>query len=296
MIIRVPKPVRLIAALVCVAAVAHAQDRKKSPTSKMYVADTQGDALIDNGKEINDLTKRSVYNAEGTIIETKPNSNASAVLSNGTGIYFDVSTKVEIREFEQDAFRPNRTDIDDEPSLSTTRVIVDYGVIGISTSKMVAGSKMVFETPLGSASIRGRQAVITAGDNISVFSMIQGDATVQAGPTDSPHVIKAGQQAVIRPSNKPGQRNIVLVQDTPTGANAEAEIWLDERVLAADSARRLVYFEVQSRKSSSDGSLVLFDGKAAGTGGTDREIVAVPVVPPNQPIGPVVSAANLSGQ
>jgi hypothetical protein len=52
-----------------------------------------GDTQIDTGTEIDDLTKKSVYNAEGTVIETKPNSNASIVLSNGTGIYFDVSRR-----------------------------------------------------------------------------------------------------------------------------------------------------------------------------------------------------------
>jgi hypothetical protein len=277
--------------MLCIAAVAHAQSSKKNPASKMYVADTQGDALIDNGKEINDLTKKAVYNAEGTVIETKANSNASAVLSNGTGLYFDVSTKVEIRQFQQDTFRPNRSDIDDEPSLSTTHVIVDYGVVGVSTSKLVAGSKMVFDTPLGSASIRGRQSVITAGENIAVFSMIQGDATVQAGPLDMPRVIKAGQQIIIRPSNKIGQPNLVLIQDIPPGADEDAVIWLSERVLAADAARKLVYFEVQARKGL-DSTIALFDGGTAET--SNNEIVAVPVVPASPPIGPVVSAANLS--
>ena len=287
----VPKPICVLAALLCAAAVAHAQSSKKNPTSKMYVADTQGDALIDNGKEVDDLTKKGVYNAEGTVIETKPNSNASAVLSNGTGLYFDVNTKVEIREFRQDSFRPNRSDIDDEPSLSTTHIIIDYGVVGVSTSKLVAGSKMVFETALGSATIRGRQSVITAGENISVFSMIQGDATVQTGPSGMPYIVRAGQQLIVRPSNRVGQPNVALLQDIPAGGDEDAQIWLNERVVAADSARKLVYFEVQARKSP-DSSLALFDGGAAESSG--KEIVAVPVVPASPPIGPVVSAANLS--
>lgn len=287
--ISVPKPIRLLGAFLCAAVVAHAQSAK-SPTSKMYVADTQGDALIDNGKEIDDLTKKSVYNAQGSVIETKPNSNASAVLSNGTGLYFDVNTRVEIKEFQQEAFRPNRSDIDDEPSLSTTHVIVDFGVVGVSTSKLVAGSRMVFDTPLGSATIRGRQSVIAAGENISVFSVIQGDATVQAGAGDFPHVIKAGQQIIIRPSNRPGQPNLVVIQDIPSGNEPEALLWLEERVLAADSARKLVYFEVVARKG--DNNITLFD--AANSNSTGNEIVAVPVVPASPPIGPVVSAANLS--
>src|SRR5580658_8918400 len=127
---------RFLIAALCIAAVAHAQVRKKNPTSKLYVADTNGDTQIDTGLEIDDLTKKSVYNAEGTVVESKASSNASVVLSNGTGIYFDVNTRVDIRKFEQEAFRPNRSDVEDEPSLSSTKLYVEHGVIGVSTSKL----------------------------------------------------------------------------------------------------------------------------------------------------------------
>src|ERR1700733_11561531 len=150
-----PTALRLFIAALCICAVAHAQDRKKNPTSKFYVADTQGDAQVDTGKEIDDLTKKSVYNAQGTTLETKSHSTASVVLSNGTGVYIDFDTRIVVRKFEQEAFRPNRSDVEDEPSISTTHLFVDHGVIGISTSKMVAGSTMEFDTALASAWIRG---------------------------------------------------------------------------------------------------------------------------------------------
>src|SRR5580658_9283458 len=124
---KTPTAFRLLIAALCVASVAHAQERKKNPTSKIYVADTQGDTQIDTGKEIDDLTKKSVYNAEGTTLESKPNSTVSVVLSNGTGVYIDVNTRVVIKKFQQESFRPNRSDIEDEPSISTTQVFVDHG-------------------------------------------------------------------------------------------------------------------------------------------------------------------------
>src|SRR5277367_3808551 len=142
-------------ALTCVAAIARAQEQKKSPTSKLFIAETNGDTQIDTGKEIDDLTKKSVYRAQGTVIETKPNSNVSIVLSNGTGIYADVNTRLEIRGFHQDPFKPNRTDMDDEPSVSKTELFLDYGVIGVSTSNLAAGSTMTYETSLATATIRG---------------------------------------------------------------------------------------------------------------------------------------------
>jgi len=278
---------RFFLASLCVAAVAHAQSAKKKPTSKLYVADLVGDAQIDRGVEIDDLTKKSVFSAEGASLETKANSNTTIVLSNGTGIYVDVNTQVQIKAFEQDAFRPNRSDIEDEPSLSRTKLVVQHGVIGVSTSKMVAGSTMLYETSLATASIRGRQ------DNLTVISMVQGEATVQAGPLARPLLVKNHQQIIIHPGN-PGEANIVEIQDIPEGEEEDAMQWLEYRVVTADSARKLVYFEVQARKGdgSDDGSIGLFDG-ASNSESSNNQIVAVPVAPANPPIDTNVSPANL---
>ena len=279
----------IIGATLCLTTVANAQARRRNPTSKLYVADMVGDTQIDTGLEIDDLTKKSVYNAEGTTIETKPNSNASIVLSNGTGIYFDVSTQVKISTFQQETFRPNRTDIEDEPSLSTTHLLVEHGVLGVSTSKLVAGSKMVYDTPLASATIHGRQAVIQSLDNMTVISMYQGEATVQVG-LDRPYEVKNRQQIIVKPG-KPGEPNIVIIQEIPDGQDEDRMKWVEERVLTADAARKLVYFEVQARMEN-DGAITLFDG--GSTVGTNSEIVAVPVVPATTTVQPNVSPANLT--
>ncbi len=285
---RHPTPIRFCFALLCIAAAARAQTPNKGPASKLFIAETKGDTQIDTGREIDDLTKKSVYRAKGTVIETKADSNVSFVLSNGTGIYTDVATRLEVRDFQQEPFRANRTDMDDEPSVSTTHLFIDYGVIGVSTSNMVAGSTMVYETSLATATIRGRQAVIEAGDNITEISMVSGDATVQGGPLDTPHDIKAGQQITVRPG-RPGQPNIVTIQSIPSGSDAESEQWLEYRVTTADDARRMVYFDEGAQK---DGAITVFDGAAAPDSG-NNEIVAVPVVPVNPPVDPTVSAANL---
>lgn len=282
---------RFCIALSCIAAAAHAQGAAKSPASKIFIAETKGDTQIDTGKEIDDLTKKSVYRAKGTVIETKADSNVSLVLSNGTGIYADVNTRLEVRDFQQEPFRPNRTDMDDEPSVSRTHLYLDYGVIGVSTSNMVAGSTMVYETSLATATIRGRQAVIEAGDNMTEISMIAGDATVQGGPTDMPHDIKAGQQIIVRPGRM-GEGNLVTIQSIPSGSEQEAQVWLEYRVTTADDARKLVYFDEEARK---DGAITVFDGAAAPDSG-DKEIVAVPIVPASPPVDPTVSAANLNGR
>jgi hypothetical protein len=289
---RPPIALTFFIALTCVAAIARADEQKKSPTSKLFIAETHGDTQIDTGKEIDDLTKKSVYRAQGTIIESKPNSNVSLVLSNGTGIYEDVNTRIEIRGFQQEPFKPNRTDLDDEPSVSKTTIVVDYGVIGVSTSNLAAGSTMTYETSLISATIRGRQAVIAAGDNYTEISMVSGDATITPGPLDTPRDIKDGQQMIVRPGKSP-DHNVVIIQDIASGNSEEAQKWLEFRVLTADDARKTVYFEETTQK---DGAITVFDGAAGPDGGAGKEIVAVPVVPVDPPIGPTVSAANLTSR
>jgi hypothetical protein len=299
---------QFLLATIALAVVAHGQAPRKNPTSKLYVADLNGDAQIDRGVEIDDLTKKSVFNAQGSTLETKTNSNAAVVLSNGTGLYVDNNTRVVIKDFVQDAFRPNRTDIEDEPSVSTTDLYIEHGVLGVSTSKQSAGSSTEYETPLATASIRGRQAVIVVEDNLTVISMVQGEATVQAGPLERARLVKSHQQIVIHPGN-PGEANIVDIQDIPEGNGENSMQWLQFRVLTADSARKVVYFEVQARKAAADEtSITVFDGSsnassasvsgsgsgADGGGSDNNEIVAVPVVPAQPPVDTNVSPANLT--
>lgn len=278
---------RLGSTMTCIAAIAHAQAPTLNPTSKIYVADTEGDTEITTGKGIGVLSKKSVYKGEGTAIQTKADSNASVVLSNGTGIYFDVKSRTEVRGFVQAPFRPDRTDMEEEPSISRTHVFIDYGVLAVSTSKMAAGSSMLLETSLATLDLHGRQAVIQAGDDMTTVSVFLGSATVQAGTGAPTYEVKAGFQATIRPG-RPGQPNIVEVHEVPDGSVDGQRTWLYDRILVADAARKLVYFEMQAVDNS---SVTLFDGEVPG----GQQIVVVPVVPVIPPVSPTVSAANLSG-
>src|SRR5471030_2646578 len=213
---------------------AHAQDKKKNPTSKVYVSDVNGDAQIDTGDNIQDLNKRSVYNAQGTTIETKKAGTAedkdkvytTTVFSNGTGAYFDQDTKVEVKKFVQEPFTPNRTDMDVEPSISQTQAYVSHGTVGLCTSKLVAGSSMNYSTPQGAINIRGRKVVIEANDNETKVSMLEGDSSVRGGDADlGGNVLKEGQQAIIR-RGRSGQPNQVTIRPIPPAETAA----LDDKV------------------------------------------------------------------
>jgi hypothetical protein len=256
--------------------VAQAQARKKNPVSKVYVSDVGGEATIDTGEEFEDLRKRSVYTAQGTVVETKapPKSEdknkyySTMVYSNGTGAFFDADTRVEVRRFVQEPFTPNRTDVELEPSISQTQAFLARGTVGLCNSKLVAGSNMVYQTPHGSVNIRGRKVVIEAGSDVTKISMLEGESTVRGGTLDmGGHMLHTGEQAIIRRSPN-GQANQVEIQRIPSN---EATT-LDNKVAMACMARKTVYFDVRERQlnTTEKGGDTSRDGGGGNTGGNDN--------------------------
>ncbi|MCX6955442.1 MAG: hypothetical protein NTV51_25105 [Verrucomicrobia bacterium] len=312
---------RLIVRVACVAvaglltpSVVQAQG-KKNPTSKVYIADVSGEAQIDIGDMVQDVAKKAVYNAQGTIIETKKAEKeedknkifSTVVYSNGTGAYFDQDTKVELKKFIQEPFTPNRADMDVEPSISQTQAFISRGAVGLCTSKQVAGSNLTYQTPHGSVNIRGRRIVIETNDEETKISMIEGDSTVRAGAMDmGGHTLRAGDQAIIRPG-APGGPNLITIRPIP-GNDMPL---LDDKVAMACLAKKTVYFEVREKRTdgvddrstagnnftaTDGGTVTAFDGTnpngASSPGG--GEIVVVPTVPNELPVQFTVSPANLT--
>ncbi len=262
-----------------------AAGRKKNPTSKVYVADVEGKSEIDTGEKIAELNKRSVYSAQGTVIETKTDSTNAMVFSNGTGIHFDPDTRLEIQKFVQEPFTPNRSDMEVEPSISNTRTFLPRGSVGLCTSKMVAGSTMRYSTPHASIRINARKAVIQSSNKGTTVSVMEGEVTVQAGDNDAGgYVIKPGQQAFMPLGGGP-----VQVMDIPQAQMST----LDDKVTMACMARKTVYFEAKDKADNlefgSEDDVTAFDSEE------EQEIVAIETTPANKPAPEsTVSAANFS--
>lgn len=285
-----------------------AATNSKNPTSKFFVSDLTGESQVNIGDKILPLEKKSVFSAQGTIIETKAKANNSLVYSNGTGIYLDESTRLELKRFAQEPFTPNRVDLDTEPSISQTQAFVAHGVVGLCTSKMVAGSSMTYQTPLASVNIRGKRIVIDSGEDITKISMIEGDCTVRGGDLDmGGHQLHDGEQAIIR-RGRPGQGNSVEIIKIPKAERAD----LEEKSSFACMARQTVYFEVRDRSGNATAGGSAFDGgegdrtaPLASTPGnvtgnatapnlpTRLEIVPVEIVPGNLPVDFTVSPSRL---
>ncbi|HVS50917.1 MAG TPA: hypothetical protein VHD62_01085 [Opitutaceae bacterium] len=301
-----------LAGLLVFAPEAFAQGKKKNPVSKLFVADVNGEAVIDTGDSIQDLSQHAVHTAQGAVIETKKPENpndrskyySTMVYSNGTGSFFDADTQVEVKQFSQEPFVPNRTDLEVEPSISQTQAFVARGAVGLCVSKLVAGSTMNYQTPQASVNIRGQKVVIEANKNVTKISMLEGDSTVRAGAMDmGGHVLHAGEQAIISQAaiGQPNQIQIAKIPDSDMSS-------LDDKVAMACLAKKTVYFEVRDKKAESNGGAAEGAGESNSGGGTrvsafdgdsgkgsdssQQEIVPVVVVPTNLPTDYTMSAAR----
>lgn len=287
-----------VVALTLVAPAAHAQrqlGKKKGPTSKLYLAETVGDAQITSEGRSYSPKQSTAFDAPGTVIETKSEAHQAFVYSNGTGMYVDADTRVEIDRFVQEPFRPDRNNTPEiEPSISQSDVFVARGQIGICTGQLVSGSTMNYATPHASLNIRGGKISIKTDENESIIYMIEGDATVRGGTRDlGGTLLRSGEQAVIRPG-PPGQPPMITVGpiDRSTAAN------LDEKVTAACNARKTVSFETIERKSEEGLEGSESPPPTGETGTPDEqaptdEIIAVPTTPANPPTNITVSPARV---
>ncbi len=195
----------VLVALVAAAPSGYAQrqlGKKKGPTSKIYLAEAIGDSQIQTGEKIYTARQATAFDAPGTVIETKEGAHNAFVYSNGTGLFVDQNTRVEIDRFVQEPFKPNRNTTADavfEPSISQSDVHVSHGAVGVCTSQLVSGSSMNYSTPQASVNIRGGKVAIETNADETIIDLLEGDITVRGGSKDiGGQVLRPGERAVVR--------------------------------------------------------------------------------------------------
>jgi hypothetical protein len=261
---------------------------KKEPVSKLYVAETEGETEVQNGDKIYTLKQSIAFDAPGTIIETKADAHNTLVYSNGTGLFVDEITRLEIKRFLQEPFKAkdqNQFAAAHEPSVSQSDVLLSRGVIALCTSQLISGSAMIYNTPHASINIRGGRLVIETTATETIVDLLEGDLTIRQGTKDvSGQILRSGERAVIHPAAGPGVEPTITIEPIP----AKAQPRVEERIGKACNARRSVTFEVVAGLEN-DGNEIA--GAAAG----DGEIVARPTVPQEPPTNIVVSPDRLPG-
>jgi hypothetical protein len=246
------------------------------PASKLFVAELKGKSDLNTSDAITPLKEKTVFNAEGSSILTDKDANNSMVYSNGSGVYLDSDTRLDVKKFAQEPFTPNRYDLDMEPSVSQTEAYVSHGLVGLCTNKLAAGSNMVYSTPQAKLAIRGKKVVIETNNNETRVSVIEGDVTVQGSNGDAGQVLHGGDEAIVRSNAASQTSSIVHVGPIPD----ERKQFLSDRVAMACIAKRTVYFEVVDQKSNA--------------GETTQEIKASEVVPTDKPTDFTISPSQLT--
>ena len=299
-----------VTALLVVAPSAFAQrqlGKKKGPTSKIYLAEAVGDSQIQTGDKIYTARQATAFDAPGTVIETKEGAHNAFVYSNGTGMFVDQNTRVEIDRFVQEPFKPDRNSTADapfEPSISHSDVHVAHGAVGVCTSQLVSGSSMAYSTPQAAINIRGGKVSIETNAGQTIIDLLDGDITVRSGSKDiGGQVLRPGERAVVRSSPAGLPPTVTISQIPPEALQAS-----DERVSVACNAKKTVTFEAIEKKAEAGldappaETTTTGTGTPAGaaptsTGGTDdtQEIVAKPTVPASPPTNVVISPDRLPG-
>lgn len=298
-----PKLLAVIAALsVLLAPQALAQrqlGKKKGPTSKLYLAETKGEGKIITAGKAYEPKQATAFDAPGTIIETKSDAHQVFVYSNGTVMYVEQDTRVEIQQFVQEPFSAKNSTTESEPSASQSAVFLAHGQIGIDTGQLVSGTTMIYSTILASVKIRGGKVSIIAKDESTTVYLLEGDATVHTGDRDlGGTLLRAGEKIVIRPGppGQPPKLTLGLIDDSMLGS-------LKDMFVQTTNARQTVSFEVIERKAelgaggpgNQAGSIAETGaGPGTETGAGQQEIVARPTVTATPPTNITVSPDRIN--
>ncbi len=234
---------------------------------KIYVAELAGGVSFTVGGSVSELKKGVTLPVQGARNETAPSAHVVYVYSNGTSLYIDEKTIIQIAKFVQMPF-PKGTDLTvNEPSISHTLGRITQGRIIITTNKLATGTTMLYMTPHSVVKIRGKEVVIEVYDRETHVLVIDGDVTVTPqGPSGQgmPQDLQTGQEAVI---NDSGQIQVTAIDPVLAASFAG-------QIAAAERAQQLVVFETVP-------------------GADGPEIQASSVVPGTLPVNLTVSPSTL---
>jgi len=262
--------------------------------SKIYAVDVEGEAYVENAGIINPLSAREIYVAQGSTIYTQEESTVSLVISNGTGIFLSESTRMSITRAAQEPFQGERSDMINEPSVSNIQLEHQHGIMGICTSRLLAGTLLEVVTDEFITRIVDGKLVYERGPEGSSVTLVGGDATVQSG-----QIWYEGEGRTLKVRHKlffPADGS----EPVETHLSGSELAGMEGIVTIACLARRGVYFDVLGDPVASD--VITTPDEAEGGGGG---IVGVPTTPggggpgggggapPTTIEPPVVSPANI---
>lgn len=248
---------------------------QESVPGKVYVAEVSGGVTFVVGGKTIELKKGETQPAQGARIDTAPGASLILVYSNGTSIFVDEKTAMEIRRFVQKPFAGGGDTAVIEPSSSDTLVSVTQGRVIITTNELATGTSMIYLTPHAQVKIRGKEVVIEVRDQDTRITVVVGDATVtplNVRPGGVGQVLHSGQMAIVTNASTTTAAELIRVMTAdPNVLNGFAT-----QIAAAERAQKIVLFETVNP-----------------AGGRPPEIQAKAVVPVDLPVPLTVSPSTL---
>jgi hypothetical protein len=239
---------------------------------KVYVAEIAGGASFTIGGSSSELKKGATLPIQGARNETAPSAHVVFVYSNGTSLFVDEKTAIQVARFEQKPF-PKGTDTTvNEPSISHTLGRITKGRIIITTNKLATGTTMIYMTPHAEVKIRGQEVVIEIYDRESWIIVVNGDVTVTplgGSGQNLGQILHTGEMAIVSDSSLSSSEPVKVSAIDP---NLLAS--LSDQLAAGERAQKIVVFETVP-------------------GPDGPEIQANPVVPTNPPVSLTVSPSTL---
>ncbi|OHE77608.1 MAG: hypothetical protein A3G75_10505 [Verrucomicrobia bacterium RIFCSPLOWO2_12_FULL_64_8] len=262
---------------------------QESLRGKFFVAEVTGAVtFIAEGRAF-ELHKGDILPAQGARVETGPASTVALVFSNGSSVFVDERTNLEIRKFEQLPFSPGTDTTIVEPSISQTVGSITVGRMVLSTNDLASGTSMFYDTPHARVKIRGKQVIIEVREADTRVVVPVGDVTVfarDAATTDAGRLVTDGQMALVAfPSRGDGAGATGLERMASIQVLALPKDVLDlflPKIGLSERAQKMVVFETAGDKSAAG---------AGSTGGGD--IVAKAVLPAELPVPLTVSPSTL---
>jgi hypothetical protein len=248
-----------------------------SMPGKVFVAEVNGSVTFIVGGKVIELKKGQSVLVEGAHIETGPGANLVLVYSNGTSIYVDEKTIIDIRRFVQKPFPVGIDTTVIEPSASETIGRITQGRVIITTNELATGTSMIYLTPETQVRVRGREVVIEVTDQATNVTLLHGDVTVtplNAAPGDIGQTLHDGQMAIVTSS----ATAVAAVEVVPAPQVQANDLGI--KVAATERAQQTVIFETVTTPTP-------------GGTNTTAEVQAKAIVPVDLPVQLTVSPSTL---
>jgi len=229
--------------------------------SKLYAVDVEGEAYVENNGQIIPLSAREIYVAQGSTVYTSEESTVSLVISNGTGIFLSENTRMSVTRAAQEPFQGERSDMINEPSVSNIQLEHQHGIMGICTSRLLAGTLLEVVTDEFITRIVDGKLVYERGPEGSSVTLVGGDASVQSG-----QIWYEGEGRDLKVRHKiffPADGS----EPVETQLSGSELAGMEGIVTIACLARRGVYFDVLGDPIASDVITTPDEAGAPGDGG-----------------------------